>query len=135
MNKDRKGPIRFKMLLIDEPSPFREMLKTLLQTRFKNSAIDAIETIAEGQFLPDSTTYSLLLINIHLANGKGLELARQIKIRHPDLVILALVDHDLPEYRVAVRRSGIDYYIPKDQWSSKKTFDLIESILMCPEGV
>jgi two-component system response regulator YesN len=81
-------------------------------------AMETLET-----FLPD-----LILVNVKLPHENGLELSRKIKKRYPNVILILLGSHDLPEYRKAACVSGADYFISKES-PLKDYFALIQKAL------
>jgi DNA-binding NarL/FixJ family response regulator len=117
-----------RILLAEKKTPFRNALQQLLQNRFPNANITAVDSCKDAEEMIASLVPDLVFINIHLSSGKGFEVVRKTKT--PTITFLALADYDLPEYHVASRRSGADYFVPKDQWSGEKMLALVDTILM-----
>jgi DNA-binding NarL/FixJ family response regulator len=124
-----------RILVVDTFTPFRESLQSLLQDKFTDAVIKSVETCMGAEKEMSLFSPEIVFINIHLSTGKGFELARMIKRRYPAITILALADSDLPEYHVASRRCGIDFFVPKDQWPVEKMLALVDSILMNGEAI
>ncbi len=122
-----------RILLVEEKTPFRDALQQLLQNRFPNADIKAVDTCEEAEEKIALLVPEFVFINIHLSTGKGLEVVRKAKIKHSGITFLALADSDLPEYHVASRRSGVDFFVPKDQWSGDKMIALVDTILMAAD--
>ena len=119
----------FKILIVDPNDPFRRSLKQVLVNRFPfvdiREAPDGIQCLELVQsFIPN-----LIFLEIHLPSESGLDLARQIKIDHPDIVIVILTSYDLPEYQAAAKKSGIEHMVPKDAWTGEDMMALVHSIL------
>ena len=127
-----------RILIVDENSPFRESLQVLLHDRFPDAVIEVVDTCEDAEKKIVVLSPGIAFLNIHLTDGKALEWARGVKQRYPAIMIMALADNDLPEYHVASRRSGVDFFVPKDQWSGGKMLALVESMLMngqaAPQG-
>ncbi len=123
-----------QILLVDESNPFRDALKHLLQNRYPESVVEQVATCRESEEKIASMAPHIVFINIHLTDGKALALAKTIKSLHPDITLMGMADCDLPEYHVASRRAGIDFFVPRDQWTGEKLLALVDSILMKPEG-
>jgi len=119
-----------RIFLVEEKTPFRDALQQLLQNRFPHADITAVDTCEEAEKQIALLVPEFVFINIHLSTGKGLEVVRKAKIKHSGITFLALTDSDLPEYHVASRRSGADFFVPKDQWSGEKMIALVDTILM-----
>lgn len=119
----------FKILIVDPNKPFRRALKKVLINRFSFldilEAVDAIEAVAKVQdFDPN-----LIFLEIHLPSESGLDLARRIKSARPEIVIVILTSYNLPEYKKAAEESGIEHFVPKDDWTGKDMVDLVRVIL------
>ena len=119
----------FKILIVDPNKPFRRALKKVLINRFSFldilEAVDAIEAVAKVQdFDPN-----LIFLEIHLPSESGLDLARRIKSARPEIVIVILTSYNLPEYKKASEESGIEHFVPKDDWTGKDMVDLVRVIL------
>jgi len=71
----------------------------------------------------------LIFLEIHLPSESGLDLARQIKIDHPEIIIVMLTSYDLPEYRAAALESGVAHLVPKDDWTGEDMIALLDTIL------
>lgn len=74
-------------------------------------------------FLPE-----LVFMDIRLPGQNGLELTRIIKKTHPNIAIIIITDHDLPEYREAATIGGADGFIPKGALNLTDIGTLIQNI-------
>lgn len=119
-----------RILLVEEKTPFRDALQQLLQNRFPNADVTAVDTCEEAEEKIALLVPEFVFINIHLSTAKGLEVVRKAKIKHSGITFLALADSDLPEYHVASRRSGADFFVPRDQWSGEKMIALVDTLLV-----
>ena len=118
-----------KILIVEDNSTFRQMLKEILYTRFPALEIaeepDGSELFAKlDAFQPD-----IVFIDIRLPGESGLELAKKVKTNHPEIVVVMLTSYDLPEYRQAARLSEADHFVPKDI-PTQEFLALVESILL-----
>jgi len=85
-----------------------------------------IEEEPDGRYLfdkIDSFHPKIIFIDIRLPGENGLELTEKIKRNYPDITVVILANHDLPEYRQAARESMADYFVLKD--SSIQAFQRI----------
>ena len=119
----------FKILIIDPNDPFRQSLKRILLNRF--SFLDIIEAAdgTEGMDKVNTFDPNLIFLEIHLPAQSGLDLARRIKIEHPDIIIVILTSYDMPEYQTAAAESGAEHLVPKDEWTGVDMIDLVQLIL------
>lgn len=108
-----------RLLIVDDLANFRKILKTYL----RSLKFDIIDEAADGQSayrmihhaLDDGRGYQLVLADINMPNGNGLELLRWLKTetRTKDLpIILATAESDIAQVSEAVAL-GVDDYIVK----------------------
>ena len=119
----------FKILIIDPNGPFRRSLKKVLVNRFPFVDIQQASDGSEGLAMVQGFSPNLVFIEIHLPSESGLDLARQIKSNHPEIIIVIFTSYDLPEYQAAAEESGIEYLVPKDDWTGEDMMALVQSIL------
>jgi len=103
-----------RALIVEDNATFRQMLKEILLDRFPEMQIaedqDGSEIIEEIEmFRPD-----IVFMDIRLPAENGLDLARKVKTRHPEIKVVILTSYDLPEYREAARQSKADDFVTKD---------------------
>ena len=117
-----------RALIVEDNATFRQMLKEILLDRFPEMQIaedqDGSEIIEEIEmFRPD-----IVFMDIRLPAENGLDLARKVKARHPEIKVVILTSYDLPEYREAARQSKADDFVTKDS-PTQDFLRLVESIL------
>ena len=119
----------FKTLIVEDSFIFRKLLKETLQTRFPlmevTEATDSKEALQEIE----SQSPDLIFIDIKLPGQNGLDLAKLVKARYPDIVIAILTSYDLPEYREAATRCSADYFLSKGSATKAEILALVDSIL------
>jgi len=86
----------FKILIVDPNDPFRQSLKKVLVNHFPFVDIQEVSNGSQGLEMVQNFRPDLLFIEMHLPSESGLDLARQIKIDHPDIIIVLLTSYDLP---------------------------------------
>jgi len=89
-------------------------------------AADGLETFQKI----DSHPPNLILMDIKLPGENGLELTRRIKADYPEIIVIILTSHDLPEYREAASRCGANYFHSKGSIATEELSKLIKSILL-----
>jgi len=119
----------FKILIVDPNVPFRRALKKVLINRFPFvDILEAVDAIGAAAIVQDSDP-NLIFLEIHLPSESGLDLARRIKSARPEIIIVILASYNLPEYKKAAEESGIEHFVPKDDWTGKDMVDLVRVIL------
>jgi DNA-binding NarL/FixJ family response regulator len=125
----RERTIMFKILIVDPNDPFRRSLKKVLINRFPLVEVQEAADGDEGLRIVDALHPDIIFLEIHLPSETGLDLASRIKADHPDIIIVILTSYDLPEYKLAVSKSGIEHMVPKDDWTGEDMIALVQSIL------
>lgn len=119
----------FKILIVDPNDPFRRSLKKVLVNRFPFADIREASEGREGLAMVQGFGPDLMFLEIHLPSGSGLDLARQIKMDHPDIIIVILTSSDLPEYQAAALDAGVEHLVPKDDWTGEDMIALVHTII------
>ena len=119
----------FKILIIDSNTLFRKSLGKSLFARFPAVQIQESGSGAEGLRKVEAFSPQLIFIDIYLPDISGFDLAKKIKTSYPEIVIATFARFDSPEYQAAAAACGVKYLIPKDDWSSEKILEFVESVL------
>jgi len=119
----------FKILIVDPNDPFRQSLKNVLMNRFPFVDIQEACDGNEGLDKVNIFDPNLIFLEIHLPAQSGLDLARRIKIDHPDTIIVILTSYNLPEYQTAAEESGVSHLVARDEWTGADMIDLVRLIL------
>jgi two-component system response regulator LytT len=119
-----------KILIIDPNIAFQHSLKKLLEKHFPQVDVDVASDGQEGFEKIKVGGPQLILLEIHLRGESGFQMAARIKSMHPDAIIALLTSYDLPEYQTAVKDAGIQYLIPKDEWTGDDIVALVQSIIL-----
>lgn len=102
------------ILLVDDHKLFRKGLRRILELesdfRIVGEAGNSVEAMLSlGEVSPD-----VILMDINMPGGSGIEATRRIKTRYPEINILVLTIHDDTEYLFEVVRAGAAGYLLKD---------------------
>ena len=118
-----------KILIVEDSTIFRTLLKETLQSRFPSVEIleaadgrDAMQKLAAH--LPD-----VIFMDVKLPGESGLDLTAKIKAKHPNVIIIILTSYDTPEYREAAGKAQANYFLAKGSSSKESILTLVESIL------
>lgn len=118
---------KLRILIVDDFRTYRTFFKKALRKSFPSIAIDEATNGSEalqkvGAFLPD-----LIFMDIRLPGESGLTLTKKIKASHPNITILILTAYDLPEYREAAPKYGVDRFLAKKSLNYTELKELVES--------
>jgi DNA-binding NarL/FixJ family response regulator len=117
-----------KVLLVDDHPMVRERLSELIneepdlivcgEAEDGHGALDAVE-----KQKPD-----VAVVDITLKDTYGIELIKDLKIRHPNLPVLVLSMHDESMYAERALRAGARGYLTKQE-ATRKVLDAIRQVL------
>lgn len=124
----------YKILIIDSNTLFRKSLGKSLFARFPAVEIQQTGSGSEGLRKVEAFAPQLIFIDIYLSDISGFDLAKKIKTAYPEIVIATFASFDSPEYQAAAAACGVEYLIPKDDWSSEQILEFVESVLTNSEN-
>lgn len=119
-----------KVLIVEDSTLFRQLFKETFHDRFPS--VEIYEAVDGEEALLQVETFRPILIfmDIRLPGENGLELTRRIKTYYPDIIIIILTSHDLPEYREAAIRYRANYFFSKGSIATDGISTLVKSILL-----
>ncbi len=127
MEKLLAMPGGLKVLLVEDSTLFRQLLKETLHDRFPSVEIHEAVNGDEALQKIEAVHPDLVFMDIRLPGENGLEVTRKIKASYPGIVVIILTGFDLPEYRQASSPYA-DYFFSKDSSTTDSIFTLVESI-------
>jgi two-component system response regulator PilR (NtrC family) len=100
-----------RILIVDDEQSMREMLAILLKkegldVRSAGSRSEAAETLRRGPV-------DLVLTDVKLPDGDGLEILRHVKSGSPETAVVVMTAYGTSEMAVAARKLGAEAYILK----------------------
>lgn len=107
------GPARKRILLVDDHPLFREGLANWINNQSDMEVCGQLETAAQTLEAIPILKPDLLITDITLPGGDGLDLIKDVRARDPDLPILVLSAHDESFYAGRVVRAGARGYVTK----------------------
>ncbi|HSY74513.1 MAG TPA: response regulator transcription factor [Dongiaceae bacterium] len=121
-------PQKNKILLVDDHPLVREWLANLINEqhdlRICGEASNAPQAFQKiGVEKPD-----IVIVDISLEGGSGIELIKNIKSAHPDVAMIVLSMHDESLYAERALRAGARGYIMKRE-ATKKILQAIRAVL------
>jgi len=112
MKKNRGAPLPIeKALVVEDEKLTREFISAALK-KLKIEVYTA-DTIEKGQKLLKKHPFDLLLADLHLPDGLGLELLTTFKESHPDGISVIMTGHGSTESAVEAMRLGAFHYLQK----------------------
>ena len=106
--------LRRRIFVADDHALFRAGVKALLAEEGDLEVAGEAGTARETLQRIRGEAWDVLLLDISLPDGSGIDLLRQIRPHLPDLPILILSMHPEEQYAVSLLRAGANGYITKD---------------------
>ena len=108
-------------MLVDDHGLFRAGVRSELEGRVE--VVGEAGTVEEAVALIEATKPDVVLLDVHMPDGGGVEVARRL----PDTCFLALSVSDAPEDVIAVIRAGARGYVTKTI-DAERLADAIERV-------
>ena len=100
-----------RILLLEDDAALGTGIRMALQT--PQTAVVLCHTLKEARRTLVQEVFSLLILDINLPDGSGLELLREQKSIHPEVPAILLTANDLELDEVTGLEAGADDYITK----------------------
>ncbi|WP_018305372.1 sigma-54-dependent transcriptional regulator [Desulfitobacterium hafniense] len=100
-----------RVLILDD----EEDLRSILAQRLGRRGYEILEaaTAQEGMALLQETIFEVVLLDIRLPDGDGLQLLQEMKKRQPDLQVIMLTGHGTLESAIEAMKAGAYDYLTK----------------------
>jgi two-component system capsular synthesis sensor histidine kinase RcsC len=92
------------VLLVEDSVLARDAMRLLLEATGRR--VSAVGSVQEAIAVVDNDHPALALLDLTLPDGTGLQVARHLRSRSPQTVIVALTGHDIDEVRPACVDAG-----------------------------
>jgi DNA-binding NarL/FixJ family response regulator len=109
---------------------FKEILKMYIPSLSVDESVDGSDALAKI----DQTSPDIVFMDIRLPGKNGLELTREIKCHHPNLVISIFTTYDLPEYRKTAEKYGADHFLLKDALTGAEIAAMVKAVIEKKKG-
>ncbi len=120
---------KFKILIVEDNSSFRQLLKKILQRSFPTITIDVAVDGSEALQKVDASLPDLIFMDIRLPGENGLELTKKIKTTYPNIIIFIMTFYNTSEYREAAFHCGADRFLVKTSLDQTGLEELVKSYL------
>lgn len=117
-----------RIFLLDDHHVFLDGLSGIISSR---EGLEVVQTFDRAEQLLEALKKDipdLVISDISLPGMDGLEMAKQIRKRYPDLKIMLLSMHTHPKYVKPAVEAGVHGYIAKDS-TAEEVIDAIHTIM------
>jgi putative two-component system response regulator len=102
---------RERILVVDDEEQIRNLLRRLLQSQGYSCEVAADSAEARG--LLERNSFALLLSDVNMPGESGLDLAREVLVRHPDVAVVMVTGMDDRRYVDLALEHGAYGYVLK----------------------
>ncbi len=104
---------QIKVFITDDSLIVRERLTTMLVELAGVEVVGQAEDVATaisaiGRLRPD-----VVILDIRMPGGSGIDVLRQIKQTRPELMVIILTNYPYPGYRQRCLQAGADFFLDK----------------------
>jgi DNA-binding NarL/FixJ family response regulator len=115
------APDIIRVLIVDDHAVVRIGLRSLLAHTAGFRVVGEAGTVAEAVAMADQANPDVVLMDIRLPDGSGVEACREIKKSHPDMRIVMLTSYSDEEAIVGSVMAGANGYLLKQADSDQLT--------------
>ncbi|GAB3112032.1 two-component system response regulator MnoR [Janibacter alkaliphilus] len=111
------GPAAISVMLVDDHAIVRQGLRAVLQREPEIDVVAEASSVGEALAVLDRVTPTVVLLDLKLStssDAEGLDLAREITTRHPQVAVLVLTTFIDDELVAEAIRAGAKGYVVKD---------------------
>jgi DNA-binding NarL/FixJ family response regulator len=114
LNPKREKVMKPKILLVDDDSNFRKLIKETLCLSLSYLCVKQAGDGKEAFQKIENSLPDIIFMDIRLPGENGLVLTKKIKKIYPDIEVAILTSYDLPEYQEAAIENGAKYFLLKN---------------------
>ncbi len=119
---------KYKLLIIDDHPMFRDGLKTIVRLNPAYEIAGEAGTCAEGLALARSIRPDLVIVDISLPDGNGIDLARDILAQVPLAKVVMLSMHSKVDFIATAFQAGVSAYLAKES-SREQLLQALDAVM------
>jgi CheY-like chemotaxis protein len=107
------GQKNISVLVVEDSAIVRKCLRVLLSEADNIHSIQEAKDAVQGVALFDRARPDVVILDLHLPRGNGLDVLRHVKGVSPFCVVIVLTTYAFPDVRHTCLESGADYFLSK----------------------
>ena len=104
---------KLKVFIADDSLVVREHLVTMLDELPRIVIVGQAENVAEATAAIRKLQPDLVILDIWMPDGSGIDVLQAIKQHKPTPVVIILTNYPYPEYRQRCLNAGADFFLDK----------------------
>ncbi len=115
----------YRVVLADDAGEFRNWLRSLLEESSQFTVVGEAKTGSEAVKLVGSLIPDLVITDVDMPDGDGLEVVRILREQVPEVQVIIVSAHTGKGYERLAREEGAAAFIPK----AKLSLDILSQVL------
>ena len=116
---DSEQPARRRVLIVDDHPIVRQGLARMIESAPDLSVCGEVDNVADARRAIRELQPDIVIVDLTLGQGDGLELVREVRAHHPRLPMLVLTMHEEAIYAERMLAAGARGYIMKEAASAQ----------------
>lgn len=116
-----------KLLIVEDHAMVREMLDRLLRSQTDFDIVGSVSNIADSEATLQKTNPDMVLLDVMLPDGSGMDWAKALKSKQPNINIMFLTAVDREESVIEAIKMGAEGYMLKTA-SCEGLIDAVRSV-------
>ena len=112
------------ILIVDDSEVFRSRLVEMLSIERNSKDVFEANNIREAKKIMLDTLPDILITDIRMPGGTGLDLIKEIRKENPVTLIMVITNYPESQYKVEAFKTGANYFFDK----SNEMENLVETI-------
>jgi DNA-binding NarL/FixJ family response regulator len=119
------------ILIVDDSEVFRSRLVEMLSIKRNSKNLLEANNIREAKKIMLDTLPDILITDIRMPGGTGLDLIKEIRKENPVTLIMVITNYPESQYKVEAFKTGANYFFDK----SSEMDSLVETINQLSQNV
>ncbi|MBI5021969.1 MAG: response regulator transcription factor [Ignavibacteriales bacterium] len=102
-----------KVFIVDDSHIVRARLMIAFSEIQGIEIVGQAQNVVEARQLIPQTTPDVVILDIKLPDGSGIDVLSKIKKDHPHIVVIMLTNYPYPQFKEESIKAGADYFFDK----------------------